>query len=130
MWAGRQPGTLRDMSVSVLLVDDDASYRRVASELLDARGYRVVGCAATAREALLRADELGPDAILLDVRLPDGDGISIADGLSARSDAPRILLVSTDPDAVSREDLAECGAVGFVAKARLIGADLDRYLKP
>ena len=123
-------GTLRDMSVSVLLVDDDASYRRVASELLDARGYRVVGEAATAREAVVRTRELDPDAIVLDVGLPDGDGISIAGGLSGRSDSPRILLVSTDPDAVSADDLRACGAVGFVAKARLVGADLDRYLKP
>jgi DNA-binding NarL/FixJ family response regulator len=115
--------------VSVLIVDDDAGYRRVAGELLDARGYSVVGHAATAREALAQTDELGPDAILLDVVLPDGNGIAIARGLSARSDSPRILLVSTDSDAVSRDDLEACGAAGFVAKARLAGADLDRYLK-
>jgi two-component system nitrate/nitrite response regulator NarL len=118
------------MSVSVLVVDDDAGYRRVASELLDARGYRVVGQAATAREALMRTNELGPDAIVLDVRLPDGDGITIAGGLSARSDSPRILLVSSDPDAVSTDELRACGAAGFVAKARLAGADLSLYLSP
>jgi two-component system nitrate/nitrite response regulator NarL len=116
------------MTVSVLVVDDDPSYRRVASELLDARGYDVVGEAATAREALMRNNELGPDAILLDVGLPDGNGITVAGGLSAREDCPRILLVSTDPDAVSTDDIRECGAAGFVAKAGLAGADLARYL--
>jgi two-component system nitrate/nitrite response regulator NarL len=113
----------------VLIVDDDAGYRRVAGELLDARGYSVIGQAATAHEGLARTRELGPDAILLDVGLPDGDGIAIAGALSARSDSPRILLVSTDADAVSRADLEACGAAGFVAKSRLAGADLDRYLK-
>ena len=116
--------------MSVLIVDDDPGYRRVASELLGARGYRVVGEAASAREALVRADELGPDAVLLDVRLPDGSGIVIAEGLSAGSGSPRILLVSTDPDAVSADDVVACGASGFVAKAGLASADLDRYLKP
>jgi two-component system nitrate/nitrite response regulator NarL len=118
------------MSVSVLIVDDDAGYRRVAGELLEARGYSVVGHASTAREALARTGELRPDAILLDVRLPDGSGLAIAGGLSSRSDSPRILLVSTDAEAVSRRDLEACGAAGFVGKAGLAGTDLDRYLKP
>lgn len=116
--------------MSVLIVDDNPGHRRVAHELLRARGYHVVGEAASAREALERTDQLRPDAILLDVRLPDGDGITIADGLSTRPDSPRILLVSTDPDAVSTDDLVSCGAAGFVAKSRLAGVDLDLYLKP
>jgi DNA-binding NarL/FixJ family response regulator len=116
------------MTASVLIVDDDGGFRRAAAELLTGRGYHVVGEAASGDDALAHALELEPDAVLLDVNLPDGDGVTLAAELCARLDQPRVLLISTDPDAVSTQELESCGATGFVAKAGLARADLDRYL--
>jgi CheY-like chemotaxis protein len=53
------------MVTSVLIVDDDEGFRRAAAELLEARGYRVVAEEATGEDALVRALELEPDAVLL-----------------------------------------------------------------
>lgn len=116
------------MAISVLIVDDDGSFRRAAAELLTGRGYRVVAQAASAGEAFAHAVEFEPDAVLLDVNLPDGDGVAVATELGARPHRPRVLLISTDPGAVSTRELESCGATGFVAKAGLVSADLDRYL--
>jgi two-component system nitrate/nitrite response regulator NarL len=96
--------------------------------LLSARGYLVVGEAAGADEALALAAALQPDSVLLDVNLPDGDGLSVARRLSADG-GPRVLLMSTDAGAVTDRLRRRCGASGFVAKADLAGSALDRYLK-
>jgi DNA-binding NarL/FixJ family response regulator len=113
----------------VLIIDDDRGFGRAAAEMLADRGYRVVGQAKTAAEALAKFDELDPDAILLDVRLPDGDGVLLAKTLPTRSGRPRILLTSTDRTAVSPGLLRQSGASGFIPKSELAGTDLDRFLK-
>src|SRR5437763_1280050 len=100
------------MSTSVLIVDDDRGFRRAAAELLSGRGYRVVGCASTVEEALVRVAELGPDVVLLDVNLPDGDGVRLAAELCGGENGRRVLLTSSDRAAVTSELLECCGAIG------------------
>jgi CheY-like chemotaxis protein len=117
------------MPVSVLIVDDDEGFVRVASELLHHRGYRVVGQANCAQEAMTRAAELKPNAVLLDVHLPDQDGVSVAAELSRHEQPPLVLLTSSDRRAVDEDLVRSCDAVGFVAKAELPTADLDAYLR-
>ena len=116
------------MPVRVLIVDDDPAFRRRGATLLAERGYQVVCEAETlelARAAIARAR---PDALLLDVTLPDGDGIAFAREL-ARADGPmRVLLTSSDAGAVPTRLLERSGAVGFVAKVDLAAADLTPYL--
>jgi DNA-binding NarL/FixJ family response regulator len=116
------------MQSTVLIVDDDPQFRRAAGELLAARGYRVVGEAGTAEEGLALATALRPDAVLLDVNLPDDDGLSVAAHLSADG-GPRVLLTSTDSAAATARLVRGSGAVGFLAKTELAGAALDGYLK-
>jgi CheY-like chemotaxis protein len=113
---------------TVLIVDDDARFRQVAAELLTDRGYRVVGEAGSAAEGLALAKELRPDAVLVDVNLPDGDGLSVAARLSADG-AQRVLLTSTDAGATTDRLVRGSGAAGFVPKADLTCVALDRYLK-
>ncbi len=74
------------------------------------------------------ASELKPDAALVDVGLPDGDGVALARALSALPWSPRIVLTSTDPAAASSEDVRRAGAGAFVAKAELPNAPLARLL--
>ena len=66
------------MSWSVLVVDDDASFRHLATRTLRSWGFAVVGEAGTFAEAVDRATELRPDAALVDIGLPDGDGFELA----------------------------------------------------
>ena len=123
-----EPSSEEPKQTSVLIVDDDRGFGRAATEMLTDRGYRVLGQATTVTEALVRCDQLGPDAVLLDVRLPDGDGVLLAEMLRARPDRPRVLLTSTDRNAVSQAMLRHSGASGFLPKADLADSDLDRFL--
>src|SRR4051794_1689922 len=112
------------MAVSVLLVDDDPVFRRLARKLLIAAGLGVVGEAASVAAATLAAADLRPDAALIDVGLPDGDGIALAGQLSALPWRPRIVLTSTDADAASADDVRRSGAERFVPKSELPQAPL------
>ena len=116
------------MPVKVLVVDDSPSFRRAARVLLSTRGFAVVGEATNCDEAVVAACKLRPDAVLLDVHLADGDGLAIAARLSSGVGAPRILLTSSDDEAVSQMLVERVGAVGFVPKVELVAADLERYL--
>jgi DNA-binding NarL/FixJ family response regulator len=113
---------LRDdgfMSASVLLVDDDPDFRRLARRMLIAAGFVVLAEAATVAAALAMALDVLPDCALVDVSLPDGNGISLAGALAALPRPPRVLLMSSNADAANAEAVAGCGAVGFVPKGEL-----------
>jgi DNA-binding NarL/FixJ family response regulator len=107
------------MPVSVLVVDDDPSFRALAVHVLKLAGLEVVAQAATAAEALGAAKAFKPDAALVDVDLPDLNGIELATELGALPDSPRVLLTSADPDAAWPDDIRRCGANGFLHKGEL-----------
>jgi DNA-binding NarL/FixJ family response regulator len=109
----------------VLIVDDDAAFRRSICAVLTGRGFDVVGEADTLARAQEAIASLAPDALLLDVTLPDGNGLTFALGLDAG--APRILLTSSDPAAAPARLLARASA-SFVAKDELLFADLGALL--
>jgi DNA-binding NarL/FixJ family response regulator len=113
----------------VLIVDDDPSFQLGAARLLADRGYVVVAFAATLAEARTAYRRTEPDALLVDVQLPDGSGMTLADELRRTPSAPRVLLTSSDSDAAPRRLLEQCGAVGFVAKEDLAATDLTPYLR-
>ena len=116
------------MHPSVLVVDDDPVFRDLARRLLAAEGLEVVAEAESLAGALDAAHALRPDAVLVDIDLPDGDGLTLARRLSALPWRPRIVLTSTDPDAASPEDLKRSGADAFVAKHALPNEPLVRLL--
>ena len=115
--------------VSVLIVDDDPGFARAAAELLADHGYRVLGPAMSVEEALHESDRLRPDAILLDVQLPDGNGVTLARALCSQPDAPKVLLTSSDRRAVAAEPLRESGAIGFIPKPELVRSDLAELFR-
>ena len=92
----------RPVAVQVLIVDDHASFRRFARLLLLAAGFDVVGEAAGAESARALIALLRPDAVLLDVMLPDGCGLDVARELAREPDSPRVVLTSSR----SRSDFA------------------------
>jgi DNA-binding NarL/FixJ family response regulator len=115
-------------AVKILIVDDDPSFRSSAHLLLAMRGYEVVGEADCGNEGLALASVTRPDAVLLDVNLPDSDGLTVAARLIAAGGA-RVLLTSSDPTVAPDRLIRDSGAVGFVAKEDLAEAALDRYFR-
>jgi DNA-binding NarL/FixJ family response regulator len=110
---------------SVVLIDDDPSFRKLARRVLSATGFSVVGEGDTAATGLAATHDLRPEAVLVDVGLPDGNGIDLARELVALPWRPRVVLTSVDPDAASAEDVRRSGANGFAPKDQLPGAGLE-----
>ncbi len=113
------------MRPTVLLVDDQATFRALARQLLESDGFVVVGEAGDARTALRTARRLAPDVVLLDVRLPDGSGVDAAKLIRQGQPPPLVVLTSTADYAHA---VHGCGAQGFIPKALLSGTMLRTVL--
>ena len=116
------------MDCTVLIVDDHPSFRASARVLLESEGFNVIGEAVDGASAVSETCRLKPMLVLLDVQLPDIDGIEVASRLTANGSAPAIVLTSS-------RDLADLGPLrdrgdvrGFIPKAELSGAALEALL--
>jgi DNA-binding NarL/FixJ family response regulator len=116
------------MSSRVLVVDDDAAFRGLACRLIIATGLSVAGEAATFADGMAAADDLRPDAALVDVGLPDGDGLELARLIAALPWRPRVVLTSSDADATNAEAARRLGATGFIPKTELADGSLRGLL--
>ena len=116
------------MPVSVLVVDDDPGFRDLASRLIGELGMTVIARAGSVGAAIVAADAMRPQAALVDVGLPDGDGLELAAVLSRRPWRPRVVVVSSDPDVITTAEACAAGAIDFLAKTDLPIADLRRLL--
>ena len=105
----------------ILIVDDHPKFRSMACVLLQSDGFDVVGIACDGRDGLAAAAELHPDVVLVDVRLPDRDGFSIAEELAGWADGPAVIVTSSSDDPRYPELASRCGALGFIAKHDLGG---------
>jgi DNA-binding response OmpR family regulator len=101
-------------TASVLLVDDDPAVARRLKDSLEPRGYRIWH-AQNAAEALLLVDEVDLDVILLDLMLPDGDGLALCPVLRQRTEAP-IIACSGSKRREYGVLALKLGASDFVAK--------------
>jgi len=118
---GTVPGGRR---IGVFLLDDHEIVRRGVRELLEAEpDIQVVGEAGTAASALARIPALRPDVAVLDVRLPDGDGVSVCRDI--RSTMPQVacLMLTSFGDDEALFDAIMAGAAGYVLK-QIRGTDL------
>src|SRR5215216_3586026 len=107
--------------VRVLVVDDQAVVRDAARLLLEATpDFRPVGEAGSGVEALAAIEKLEPDLVLLDVRMPDMDGIETAQRIRATRRRTVVVLMSSD----RIESTLKCGAAAFLPKERLKAAVL------
>jgi DNA-binding NarL/FixJ family response regulator len=112
------------MSATILVVDDDPVFRSLARRTLLAEGLNVVGEADSVAAAMAAAHELRPAAALVDIGLPDGDGVALARALTGLPWRPRVVLTSSDPEAASEDDVRASGAGAFVPKDELPNAPL------
>ena len=117
------------MRQTVLIIDDHAGFRRAARALLEFDGYEVVGEAADAASGLCASRRLRPDIVLLDVGLPDESGLQLAARLHNEAEPPAVVLVSSRDQADLGPLVERCGARGFIAKAELSAAALERIVR-
>jgi DNA-binding NarL/FixJ family response regulator len=107
--------------VRVMVVDDSPSTRTMLREALAlGGGIEVVGEAGNGKEAITRAGELGPDVILMDVRMPDGDGVEAARKITSHNPSTRIVALTWSDDPTTVREMLTAGAIGYVVKGGTI----------
>ncbi|MGP4050169.1 response regulator [Streptomyces sp. 2A115] len=110
--------------IRVFLLDDHEVVRRGVHDLLDDQpDITVVGEAANVEQALVRVPALRPDVAVLDVRLPDGDGITVCRELRSRMPDLACLMLTSFDDEEALLDSIMAGASGYVLK-QIQGSDL------
>lgn len=113
-----------DRPIRVFLLDDHEVVRRGVHDLLDSEpDMRVVGDASTSEQALTRGPALRPDVAILDIRLPDGDGISVCRELRSHMPELACLMLTSFDDDDALLDAIMAGAAGYVLK-QIEGSDL------
>jgi DNA-binding NarL/FixJ family response regulator len=114
------------VTIRVFLLDDHEVVRRGVRELLEgesAGAIEVVGEASTAEEALRRLPAVHPEVAILDVRLPDGNGVEVCREIRSRHPEIRCLMLTSFADDEALFDSIMAGAAGYVLK-QVRGGDL------
>src|ERR1700760_2416205 len=111
-------------TIKVFLLDDHEIVRQGVRDLLEAQpDIEVTGEAGTASSALARIPALRPDVAILDVRLPDGDGVSVCRDIRSRMPEVACLMLTSIDDDEALFTAIMAGAAGFVLKD-IRGTDL------
>jgi two-component system, NarL family, response regulator DevR len=110
--------------IGVFVLDDHEIVRRGVCGLLEAEpDIRVIGEAGTASAALASIPALRPDVAVLDVRLPDGDGVSVCREVRSRAPGVACMMFTAFSDDQAKLDAIMAGAAGYVLK-QIGGSDL------
>lgn len=104
------------MSATILVVDDHAMLRHGVRGLLERKGFRVVGEAADGRQAATAARELSPDVVIMDITMPDLDGIAATREILASLPECKVIALSIHGGKRFVENMLQAGAVGYVLK--------------
>jgi DNA-binding NarL/FixJ family response regulator len=117
-------GTRAKAGIKVFLLDDHEIVRRGVKDMLEAEpDITVIGEAGTAGSALARIPALMPDVAVLDVRLPDGDGVTVCREIRSRHPEVKCLMLTSFGDDEALFDAIMAGAAGYVLK-QIRGTDL------
>lgn len=120
----QNPRGASERQIGVFLLDDHEVVRRGVQALLEAeRDIVVVGEAATVRTALDRIPATRPDVAILDVRLPDGDGVSVCREIRSQLPSVACLMLTSFDDDEALFNAIMAGASGYVVK-QIRGIDL------
>jgi len=110
-------------AVRVFLLDDHDVVRRGLRDMLESEGMDVVGEAATAEEGLSRIPPTRPEVAVLDVRLPDGDGVEVCREIRSRHPEIKCLMLTSFADDEALFQAIMAGASGYLLK-QLKGSDI------
>ncbi len=100
----------------LLIVDDHPLFRVGLKAMLERQGFKVVGEASNGREAVKKALTLTIDAVLLDIKMPDMDGIEAARELRRRGFEGSIVMLTTFTEPALQVEAARAGANAFLSK--------------
>ena len=111
-----------------LIVDDSGPFLRSARDLLQREGVEVLGTASNSADALERTEKLCPELVLVDVVLGTEWGFDLAERLSAGSDPPAVIMISSHSEEDFEELIAASPAVGFLGKASLSSSTIKAMM--
>src|SRR3954466_2871840 len=115
---------MADVPIRVFLLDDHEIVRRGVRELLEANDdIEIVGEAGTAEEAMARIPALKPDVAVVDMRLPDGNGVEVCREVRSRDETIQCLVLTSFADDEALFDSIMAGAAGYLLK-QIKGTDL------
>jgi len=105
------------MAITILLVDDHPLFRKGLRLLLEEQeDFRIVGEAGDGQEAIDRARKLSPDVVLMDITMPDFNGIDATRKIVAEVPSARVVALSMHAGKRFVEDMLQAGAAGYILK--------------
>jgi response regulator of citrate/malate metabolism len=108
---------MNETPVRTLIVDDDFRVAKIhAAYVAKTEGFEVIGEAHSASEALAKVDELRPDLVLMDVYLPDGDGLGVVRKLMERDVHPDCVVITAARDVNTVRTAMQLGVVHYLVK--------------
>lgn len=117
------------MTIRILLVDDSQAFLTAVRRFIQSMdGVEVVGQAHDGREALAMAEKLMPDLMLLDISMPELNGLEVAKRMQSWPQAPRIVFLTMHDNTGYRSAAQEVGAAGFLYKPN-VTAELALFIE-
>ncbi len=116
----------------ILVVDDEPSSLELLEVYLKEKGYQVA-CAMTGQECLVKTSAFAPHVIVLDIRLPDADGLQILETLNRSKNAPSVIIVTAFHDMATTIKAMKLGAFEYIPKPIDVDdleAAIQRSLEP
>jgi DNA-binding NarL/FixJ family response regulator len=115
------PTTMRSGDLRVVLVDDEPRLRAQLGAVLADYGVEILGEAGTGREGVELASRLQPDVVLMDLRMPELDGIAATRQLSRLLPSTAVIMLSAYEDPALMSEAAEAGAYAYLIKGCPVG---------
>lgn len=103
--------------VRVMVVDDHPMWRDAVERDLEDAGFEVVGVASTGREALARFPAARPDVVVLDLQIPEPDGVQVTAAIAAQDPSVRVLILSASGEHADVLAAVQAGATGYLVKS-------------
>ena len=116
----------KSIKATVLVVDDDSMMREILKVLLRGDDYSVIGEASNGNDAIEKCKQLDPDLVLLDINMPQMDGLIALESIQIVCPKTIVIMVSADATMDRVSEAIKKGAAGFIVKPLNAASVLDR----